>query len=148
MTAANDPVKSIPLKIPHYLLEDNGVFPNSTLPVLLYKSVFSFSGNPGPSLIIYRGNCEVILGVESGIHLLLKQGDCLILPVGVAHKNGGASEDFKCVGAYPEGRDLDINIGKEGEHPQTDKNIRSLPLPKRDPIYGAYGHIHTLWHQR
>jgi uncharacterized protein YjlB len=40
------------------------------------------------------------------------KGDVLLIPAGVAHKNVGASIDFKCVGAYPGGKEFDINLGK------------------------------------
>ena len=38
-------------KLPHYLLADNGHFPNSRLPVLLYKSVFILSTDHNPEII-------------------------------------------------------------------------------------------------
>ena len=88
---------------------------------------------------VYSGDCHILLGGHSGIQILIEKGDVLIIPAGVAHKNIGCSIDFKCVGAYPNGKDFDINLGKSGERPGTDKNIRKVPVPKKDPIYGKEG---------
>jgi uncharacterized protein YjlB len=66
----------------------------------------------------------------------------------VAHKNIGCSIDFKCIGAYPNGKDFDINLGKSGERPGTDKNIKKVPVPKKDPIYGKDGFLLQFWNDR
>ncbi len=94
---------------------------------------------------IYCGECHVSLGGDSGIQLFLEKGDVLLIPAGVAHKNIGASTDFKCIGAYPGGKDFDINLGKSGERPGTDKNIRKVPVPKLDPVYGKEGLLSRYW---
>ncbi len=94
---------------------------------------------------IYAGMCGVLLGGDSGVQLRLAVGDVLIIPAGVAHKCISGSEDFKCVGAYPDGRDFDINTGKQGERPGTDKRIAALPLPEQDPVYGKEGLLLQLW---
>jgi uncharacterized protein YjlB len=166
-----------PAKIPHFAVSDNGTFPNSLLPILIYKSVFHLPNNHAPGIIeevfddnqwtnswrngiftyhhyhstthevlgVYCGECHVQLGGDSGIQLQLVKGDVLIIPAGVSHKNIGSSLDFKCIGAYPEGRDFDINLGKEGERPGTDENIRKVPIPTLDPLYGENGCLHLYW---
>jgi len=167
----------LPEKIPHYFLTDNGIFPNSVLPVLLYKAAFILPNDHAPGIIeevfdenswysswrngiydynhyhsithevmgVYAGNCHVLLGGDSGIQLLLEKGDVLIIPAGVSHRNIGATADFKCIGAYPDGADFDINLGKSGERPRTDKNIKKLTVPLKDPLYGESGHLHKYW---
>ena len=82
----------------------------------------------------------------SDAHDAITFDDVLLIPAGVAHKNIGSSTDFKCVGAYPEGRDFDINLGKSGERPGTDKNIRKVPIPKLDPLYGKEGCLSLYWY--
>ncbi len=166
-----------PEKIAHYLLIDNGIFPNSELPVLLYKTAFVLPNDHAPGIIeevfdengwsnswrngiydynhyhstshevlgIYAGHCHVLLGGDSGIQLLLEKGDVIIIPAGVSHRNIGSTADFKCIGAYPDGADFDINLGKSGERPGADKNIKKLPVPKSDPLYGEAGHLHKYW---
>src|SRR3979409_727800 len=44
-------IKPIPNKIPHYTILDNGIFPNSVLPVLLYKASFQLSNGRSPVLM-------------------------------------------------------------------------------------------------
>jgi uncharacterized protein YjlB len=87
----------------------------------------------------------VQFGGATGITIELKRGDVFIIPAGVAHKNAGSSKDFKCVGAYPEGQDYDTNLGKEDERPGTDENIRTVPLPQLDPVYGVKGPLQDSW---
>ena len=94
---------------------------------------------------IYSGECHVALGGDSGIQILIEKGDVLLIPAGVAHKNVGASLDFKCIGAYPEGMEFDMNLGKSGERPGTDKHIRKVPIPKKDPLYGKEGCLALYW---
>jgi len=94
---------------------------------------------------VYQGQVKVQLGGPSGIVAQLKKGDVVVIPAGVAHKNVGSSEDFKCVGAYPSGQDYDMNYGKSGERPKTDKNIKKVPLPSMDPIFGFDGPLIKSW---
>lgn len=95
---------------------------------------------------IYRGTVKVELGgPEQGLEVDAKAGDVIIIPAGVAHKNLGASADFACIGAYPPGQNFDMNYGKEGERPQADKNIKQVPLPETDPVYGKNGSLMKLW---
>ena len=94
---------------------------------------------------IYQGAVKVQLGGPDGISRDLKKGDIIIIPAGVAHKNLGASDDFKCVGAYPAGQDYDTRYGKAGERPEADNNIKNLPLPVRDPVFGFDGPLIKSW---
>jgi uncharacterized protein YjlB len=94
---------------------------------------------------IYSGDCHVLLGGDKGIQLLVEKGDVLLIPAGVAHKNIGATIDFKCIGAYPDGKDFDINLGKSGERPRTDHHIKKVPLPKKDPVYGRDACLSKYW---
>ena len=72
-------------------------------------------------------------------------GDVIIIPAGVAHKNLGSSGDFRCVGAYPPGQDWDMNYGKAGERPAADENIANVPLPVADPVFGFEGPLMKNW---
>lgn len=160
-----------------YYLKDDGVFPNSILPVLLYKGILDlpiilpsnyitklFKQNNWSNswkngifeyhhyhsvthevLGVYKGVTTLQLGGEKGIKIKIEKGDVLIIPAGVAHKNLGKQNKIKCVGAYPGGKDYDMNYGKEGERPQTDENIKHLSLPQQDPVFGLQGGIKTYW---
>jgi len=85
---------------------------------------------------VYAGKALVHLGGEQGKKIRIEAGDIIIIPAGVGHKNLD-SEDLGIVGAYPDGRSWDVNSGKPGERPGTDKNIAALSVPEHDPLNGA-----------
>lgn len=93
---------------------------------------------------VFSGKALLHLGGEEGEKIEVSAGDILVIPAGVGHKNL-ESENFKIVGAYPDGRDYDINKGKEGERPVADKNIATVPLPKTDPLLGKNGGVPKVW---
>jgi uncharacterized protein YjlB len=93
------------------------------------------------------GIVRIQLGGERGPIIDLGAGDVVVIPAGVAHKNVGASADFRVVGAYPIGTAPDLLFGKPGERPAADDNIRNvarLALPA-DPVEGAAGALAELW---
>jgi len=94
---------------------------------------------------IYSGSALVHLGGEQGQKVKIEAGDIIIIPAGVGHKNL-SSENLGVVGAYPDGRSWDINTGKPGERPGTDKNIASLPIPETDPFTGKSG-LPQVWRE-
>jgi uncharacterized protein YjlB len=100
------------------------------------------------ALGVFSGTAQVQLGGESGLTLEITRGDVLIIPAGVAHKNMGASRDFRLVGAYPQGQRPDTRYGEPGERPQADHNIAAVPVPARAPLYGADGALLKLWKGR
>jgi uncharacterized protein YjlB len=94
---------------------------------------------------IYSGSVRVQFGGEEGKIVVASAGDVLVLPAGLAHKNIWSSHDFRVVGAYPAGTSWDMNYGKEGERPGSDKNIAMLAIPETDPVYGTDGPLKTHW---
>ena len=94
---------------------------------------------------IYGGSAKVQLGGEDGTTLAISRGDVVVIPAGVAHKNLGASFDFRVVGAYPTGQSPDMCYGKSDERPQADTRIAAVPLPAMDPVYGAEGQLKMHW---
>lgn len=94
---------------------------------------------------IVSGIATVQLGGGSGILLELHRGDVMVIPAGVAHKKITGSDDFECVGAYPDGMDYDIKTGRPGERPVADENIRKVPIPATDPVYGDDGPLLKYW---
>ena len=153
---------------------DDGVFPNSRLPVLIYRgalrtpdaaafermfeangwssswrnglySVHHYHSTAHEVLGLYGGRVNARLGGERGRSVTLVAGDVIVIPAGVAHKNDGASADFHVVGAYPLGTSPDMQYGKPGERPGTDRNIARVGLPAGDPVRGAGGAIALLW---
>jgi uncharacterized protein YjlB len=94
---------------------------------------------------IYLGSVRVQFGGEGGPVAVASAGDVVVIPAGVAHKNLWSSHDFRVVGAYPEGQTWDMNYGKKEERPAADNNIRSVSLPRLDPVLGAEGPLVALW---
>lgn len=97
------------------------------------------------ALAVYSGEAKVLFGGESGEALDLKRGDVVVIPAGVGHKKLESSGDFGVVGAYPEGRDYDVLRGDKEDRPQARENIRSVPLPDTDPLFGEIGSLIRIW---
>ena len=97
---------------------------------------------------IYTGIARIQVGGHEGPQINVGVGDVLLIPAGVAHKSSESSDDFKCVGAYPPGQHYDINYGEVEERPKADQNIRKVPLPKSDPVYGLKGGVTDHWTKR
>lgn len=161
-------------RIERLAFSDDGRFPNSRLPVVIYHGALDtasadafralFDSNQWPSrwvdsifdyhhyhstahevLGISRGWASVALGGPEGETLRLKAGDALVLPAGVAHRLGNASPDFEVVGAYPPGQDWDILKGEAGEREKALANIARVPLPETDPVHGSDGTLPHVW---
>jgi len=94
---------------------------------------------------IYKGHANVQFGGPNGIAEDVSKGDVIIIPAGVAHKCNSASDDFKCIGAYPDGADYDIKKGKPSDRPKADENIQNVKLPDTDPVYGLDGPLILNW---
>jgi len=94
---------------------------------------------------IYAGNVRIQFGGKKGPVHVATPGDMIVVPAGVAHKNLQSSHDFRVVGAYPSGQSWDMNYGKEGERPDSDRNIEQVPRPERDPLFGSSGPLIENW---
>ena len=165
--------------IQHFVLERIKNFPNSPLPVLIYKGAMQlpsfknksadiaqkifarngwsnswrngiydfhhYHGNTHEVLAICLGEASLVLGGPGGRSVKLEQGDVIILPAGVSHKCTKCSDDFQCVGAYPEGKDYDMNTGTFEEYEKALESIEKLPVPEKDPVFGEEGFLKTYW---
>ena len=155
--------------------EDDGSIPNSRLPVVLYRQVtpgdgaetafrtalkkHGWGGNWVNGVYDYHhyhstaheflgvlsGTVHLQRGGEQGARLSLHAGDAVVLPAGTGHKCEGNSDNFKILGAYPDGQDWDLGTGKKSERPKVLENIGALPRPKQDPLYGTSGPLKELW---
>lgn len=103
-----------------------------------------YHSNTHEVLGVYNGTALLQLGGEQGEKVRVTAGDILILPAGVGHKNL-EEENFKVVGAYPGGREYDMNYGKEEERPTADKNIAAVPVPESDPFLGKDKGLASIW---
>jgi uncharacterized protein YjlB len=105
----------------------NGVFP-----------FHHFHSNSHEVLGVYAGEVTVQFGGDAGVALTAQPGDVLILPAGTRHKKLSSRGALGIVGAYPEGSDPDTCRGAL-------QNVREVPLPACDPVYGAGGPLFTYW---
>ena|SRR5688572_13598086 len=96
-------------------------------------------------LVALRGSARVQFGGPNGVTLTFEKGDVVIIPAGVAHKKIDDADGFTCFGAYPEGQQYDMNYGKPGERPTADENIKKVPLPENDPLFGSDGPLIKTW---
>jgi uncharacterized protein YjlB len=104
-----------------------------------------FHSNSHEVLGVYRGSATVQFGGEPGVILEVTAGDVVLIPAGVGHKRLRASRDFAVVGGYLSDVDYDLCRGNKTERPQADENIKRVPLPERDPVYGADGLLFEHW---
>ena len=104
-----------------------------------------YHSNTHECLIICMGWASVVLGGPMGKRLKIKRGDVIVLPAGAGHKCTRHSDDFLCVGAYPQGKDYDINKGTQEEYKKALPRISKLSIPKQDPISGKNGFLKTFW---
>lgn len=93
----------------------------------------------------YRGRAELMLGGDKGIRIWFEEGDVLTIPAGVAHKKLDPTAHMSCIGAYPEGRSVDLMVGARNERPAADRSIELIPLPRKDPVFGADGELMFHW---
>ncbi len=162
-------------EVERFIIQDDGQFPNSSLFVLIYKNVFQeesstdiikktfesnnwknswvnsildyhhYHSNTHEVIAISSGSINVLLGGPGGKEYNLSTGDVIIIPAGVAHKCISSSNDFECVGAYPNGISYDLKKGEKDERPEADENISTVSLPDNDPVYGAEGPLALNW---
>ena len=155
------------------VIPDDGRFPNSTLPLLVYpQGLAEMSQDPEAViarnawggtwrngvypyhhyhstahefLAVVGGSASILFGGVNGIRVEAQAGDCIVIPAGVAHKLISKAAGFLVVGGYPEGQTWDICLGKPGERPDADRRISKVPLPASDPIQGKGGALERLW---
>ena len=94
---------------------------------------------------IVRGTARLAFGGESGATVEVEAGDVAVIPAGVGHCNSGSSDDFLVVGAYPRGQSWDLRTGEPDERPEVLENIRKVPLPGADPVFGDEGSLAEHW---
>ncbi len=154
--------------------EDDGQFPNSRLPLLLYKAAVAapspeamealFTRNGWPpawraSVFTYHhyhstaheclgvavGSARLMLGGPNGREFDVAAGDVIVIPAGVVHRRLSSSDGFLVVGAYPPGQNWDLLTGDADERPHADHNIERVHLPATDPVAGIEGALLQHW---
>ena len=147
-------------------------FPNSPLPVLLYRAALPggavaseqafaaqgwsnswrngifdyqhFHSITHEALGIASGCVTVQLGGPAGPSVTLQAGDVVVIPAGVAHCNQGQSDDLLVIGAYPGGVDCDLLRGDPAELAAARRAIARVTRPQHDPVPGQDA-LRRLW---
>ncbi|RDU37375.1 hypothetical protein DRW41_05890 [Neobacillus piezotolerans] len=157
-----------------FFLKDDGQVPNNPeLPVIVYEGVFNenpngieetfnrhnwtgswsdgifgyhhYHSNVHEVLGVKSGYATVLLGGDAGERVDVKAGDVILLPAGTGHKLVEGSEDFEVVGAYPEGTSPNMKERDPAGRAQALQEIRNVPVPETDPVYGDTGPLHRKW---
>ena len=157
-----------------YLFDDDGRFPNSRLPLLVYRGalpadpgamerafaahnwsnawrngIFTFHhfhSTAHEVLGIAAGEVSVLFGGPSGSVVTVRAGDVVVVPAGVAHRNVGATDGLLVVGAYPNGVGYDTRRGDPAEHAAALRAVAAVPVPEQDPVRGGGGNpLPRLW---
>ncbi len=73
---------------------------------------------------IYKGHTQLQFGGPEGPKIFIEKGDVLVIPARVSHENLGRESAVGVFGAYPDGRDYDLNYGKLGNYYSSDPGQR------------------------
>lgn len=104
-----------------------------------------FHSNTHEVLACISGKSEVQLGGPDFEVYPFKAGDVLLLPAGVAHKLIEATDDFQIVGAYPEGKEPDMQKGDTKNYEEMKERISRLGIPEYDPVEKTTGGVFDYW---
>jgi uncharacterized protein YjlB len=146
------------------LIAGRGRFPNSALPVLIYRAALPpdpaamerafaaqdwrnawrdgifrydhFHSNTHEVLGMAAGEVTVRFGGPEGRNVILRAGDVVVIPAGVGHCNLRQTRTLLVVGAYPGGKEYDVRRGDPAELAAARRAIESVPLPRLDPVPG------------
>jgi uncharacterized protein YjlB len=109
-------------------------------------SYHHYHSNAHEVLCVVGGSASIAFGGPEGETVEVEAGDVVVIPAGVGHCNRGSKSGFSVVGAYPRGQEsYDLRTGEEGERPEVLENIRDVPLPKSDPLFGEKGLLLQRW---
>ncbi|WP_292232420.1 cupin domain-containing protein [Mesorhizobium sp.] len=150
-------------------------FPNSALPVILYRNCFTdskelehrlrsngwipdwysaegmfpyhhFHSDAHEIIAVLKGKLRGKVGGPDGVEVVMGSGDVIVLPAGVAHIGLAVSADLWTVGGYPSGYAIhDFRLGDMGEYANCLANTLSVPSPAADPLGGLDGPLAETW---
>ncbi|HEX3350317.1 MAG TPA: cupin domain-containing protein [Acetobacteraceae bacterium] len=155
---------------------DDGMVPNSALPLLLYRSALPadpaaierrFAGNGWSNgwrdgifpfhhfhstahevLGIAAGRARVRFGGPEGRDIDVAAGDVVVIPAGVGHCRLSGDSGLLVVGAYAGGADYDTCRGDPEQAERVRRNIAAVAIPASDPVDGWSGALSALWNAR
>jgi len=158
-----------------YYFENDGDIPNNILPVVIYKNALQHVENKDFEFIFcqngwsnnwhdiiltedhFHSNTHEVLGLKSGQSRLklggkngeivsVETGDVIVLPAGVGHYSVDNSLEYQFVGGYPNGADWNLKFSlKKEDGLSVLAEIATIPLPEKDPVFGADGPLFEYW---
>lgn len=156
----------------HYLADDGHAFPNSRLPVVIFRGALradapvmerAFADNGWSNawrngvfgyhhfhsithevLGIAEGEVKIAFGGPDGAIVAVGGGDVVVIPAGVAHCNAGQSDDLLIVGAYPGGHEWDICRGDPADYRRAKAAAAAVSAYVPDPL-GEAGLLREAW---
>ncbi len=97
-------------------------------------------------LVVIGGRASITFGGPGGETVEVEAGDAVVIPAGVGHCRESSGGGFSVIGAYPRGQEnYDLRTGEEGERPGVLENIRNVPPPETDPLFGEEGPLLRRW---
>ncbi len=103
-----------------------------------------YHSNTHEVLGVARGWLRARFGGAKGRAIKLEAGDIIVLPAGTGHYRLRKSADLLIVGAYPGARKYD-ECTPEDTGDKTRRSVERVPLPRKDPVYGAEGPLFAAW---
>ncbi|WP_423188454.1 cupin domain-containing protein [Alkalibacterium sp. f15] len=104
-----------------------------------------FHSNTHEVLGCVAGRGRVQLGGPGNDEYPFNKGDVILLPAGTAHKLTDSTDDFKVVGAYPNGMDPDMQRGEAPDYDEVQKRSYDVLVPATDPVTKFEGPVHEYW---
>jgi uncharacterized protein YjlB len=124
------------------------LFTRNRWPAAWRNGVFPFHhyhSNGHEVLGIYSGEATVQFGGESGVTLVARPGDVIVLRAGTGHKKLSSRGALGVVGAYPDGAQPDTCMPPFARASRNAERIARVPLPAADPVFGAHGPLFEHW---
>ena len=96
-------------------------------------------------LLCVGGSATIQIGGSLGPATSISQGDLILIPPGVAHKQLDEKNDFALLGSYPSGGKFDASIDTLRGKPSTEdrERIKMSHVPECDPIFNL--DVHELF---
>jgi len=104
-----------------------------------------FHSNTHEVLGCIAGRSTVQLGGPDKDEYPFSKGDVILLPAGVAHKLTDSTDDFKIVGAYPNGMEPDMQRGEASNYDTVQKRAYDTLVPATDPVNKFKGPVQKYW---
>lgn len=154
-------------------LSDDGVTPNSGLPLLIYRGALDarvgdplqhfaahhwgngwingiydfqhYHATAHEVLGIVDGTASVQFGGVAGPKLEVSAGDMVVIPAGIGHCRLRQTAQLRVAGAYPDGQSPDLRRATPEDRAIALRHLAEVDLPATDPLFGPDGPLVHIW---